>query len=165
MIVYGHLDLTGKKYHRLTNRIVPGFITWRKKMKAAVLNILARIAPFGLLKFFLPKQFILYGHLITDKKHLVQETYRYPSFREFDELLMLLRKAGYEFVEMTDFLKRDGRKKILFTLDDGFKIIAEEHARMKDRNVPYVLFVTTKPLEYPRIYIPLFNKKIHCRNV
>jgi peptidoglycan/xylan/chitin deacetylase (PgdA/CDA1 family) len=128
-------------------------------MKNQVLDFLSRMLPFAWLQPFLPKKFILYGHIISDNEHFVRKTYHYPDFREFDSLAGLLRKAGYEFADFETYLKNDNKKKVLLSIDDGFKVVKDEmHQKLKVRGIPYVLFITTKPLDQPDYIFPSLLK-------
>lgn len=129
-------------------------------MKSKILNVLAKFIPFHRLKFLLPQKFILYTHVISDKEHFVKNVYRYPSFKEFDELISLFKNEGYEFVDLERYLASDEKKKILLTIDDGFKIVKDEmHEKLKERKLPYVLFITSKPLIEPGFIFPSLIKK------
>jgi len=137
------------------------------KMKEKFLNRLVKLIPFNWIKFLLPNKFILYGHVISDNEHFVKRIYNYPSFNEFDELSTVLMNLGYAFVDLQEYLKEDSKKKILLTIDDGFKIVKDEmHIKLKERRIPYVLFINTLPLDEPGfIFSSLINKSgLHVKN-
>lgn len=115
---------------------------------------LASALPFALSEKLLPRQFIVYGHLVTGPGHFVSAFYRYPSLGEFDEFIRRFRNAGYEFVSLAQYLHDDNKKKILVTFDDGFKSIYHDlHPYLQREQIPYVLFVLTDPLTDPGFYI------------
>jgi peptidoglycan/xylan/chitin deacetylase (PgdA/CDA1 family) len=121
---------------------------------AKLINFLSSILPFWVLRIFLPERFGIYGHLISDRPHLVSNYYKYPSIQELDDFITWIESMGYNFVTFDQYIKDDGNKKVLLTFDDGFKIIYDElHSHLTRRKIPYVLFVLTDPLSNPDFYI------------
>ncbi|MBL0742218.1 polysaccharide deacetylase family protein [Chryseolinea lacunae] len=108
----------------------------------------------------LPEKFIVYGHLVGEPNHIVADYYRYPTVDEFDDFIRWVRRHGYAFVGLHDFLKEDGRKKILLTFDDGFRVVHSVlQPYMQANKLPYVLFVLTDPLDNPDFYISTIRPK------
>jgi peptidoglycan/xylan/chitin deacetylase (PgdA/CDA1 family) len=125
-----------------------------RSFKTALVNYLTDIIPFCLLKVKLPKQFIVYGHLVSSRKHIVSRYYQYPSIEEFREFINWFLALGYEFVSLPDFLRNDNEKKILISFDDGFRAVYTDlHPYMKSHNIPYALFILTEPLSDKHFYI------------
>jgi hypothetical protein len=119
-----------------------------------LINFLSGIMPFWLLKIFLPDKFILYGHLVSNGNHFVSKYYKYPSQRELSEFIDWVTGLGYSFVDLDDYMKIDDRKKILLTFDDGFKVIIDElHPYLRNRKIPYVIFVLTDPFTNKEFFI------------
>src|SRR5690349_19933532 len=125
------------------------------KFKSALINSLASVLPFFVLKKALPDRFILYGHVVSDKDHPVSRYYQYPSLREFDKLINDLKRSGFDFVSLSDFVKDDmKKKKIPVTFDDGFKSIHDDlHPFMRERNLPYAIFILSDPFSNPGFFI------------
>ncbi len=80
---------------------------------------------------------------------------KYPStnirMHIFDEQMQMIRKLGYEFYNPKNFEKEFGNvkdnKKILITIDDGFKSFYEQAwPYLKKNNIPFILFVSTEPV-------------------
>ena len=80
---------------------------------------------------------------------------KYPSTNIrmdiFDKQMQAIKKLGYEFYNPESFLKEfekpKNRKKILITIDDGFKSFYNEAwPYLKKNNIPFILFVSTEPV-------------------
>ncbi len=80
---------------------------------------------------------------------------KYPSTNikmdMFDKQMKIIKNQGYEFYDPDDFLnelnkvKKD--KKILITIDDGFKSFYKEAwPYLKKNKIPFILFVSTEPV-------------------
>lgn len=80
---------------------------------------------------------------------------KYPStnikMNIFDEHMKMIKELNYNFYDPKlfeqefDIKKKD--KKILITIDDGFKSFYEEAwPYLKDNNIPFILFVSTEPV-------------------
>jgi peptidoglycan/xylan/chitin deacetylase (PgdA/CDA1 family) len=91
---------------------------------------------------FLPDQFVLYGHIISDQVLPLSSKYRYPTFKEFEEFIDWAHRHQYQFVSYNQFLSSQSRKQILLTFDDGIKnIITELHPFMMKHSIPYMVFI------------------------
>ena len=131
-----------------------------KSPRQKVFDFLTTMLPFGLLRTGLPKQFIVYGHLVGPPDHPVADYYRYPTLEEFDRFIIQFTRQGYSFVSLEDFLKSDQKKKILLTFDDGFKMVRDVlHPYLMTKCIPYVLFVLTDPLDNPGFHISTVKPK------
>jgi hypothetical protein len=116
-------------------------------------KLFARI-PLFLLPFLLPHKFVLYGHLIGDFNHPIRARFRYPTYGEFDLFISFLHKHNYSFVPFNEYFKNDNRKKVLLTLDDGYKEIFDcIQPFLKLRKIPYSIFIMTEPFENPYFLI------------
>jgi peptidoglycan/xylan/chitin deacetylase (PgdA/CDA1 family) len=83
------------------------------------------------------------------------EENKYPStnikIADFIEHLNLIKKKQFNFVDPNDFenslLNKKSEKKILLTIDDGFKSFYE-HAWpiLKKKEIPFILFVNTREI-------------------
>ncbi len=80
---------------------------------------------------------------------------KYPStnirMNVFDEQMQTIINLGYEFYSPKLFEKEfneiKDKKKILITIDDGFKSFYEEAwPYLKKNNIPFILFVSTEPV-------------------
>ena len=80
---------------------------------------------------------------------------KYPStnikMNIFDKQMNLIKSLGYEFYYPKDFLnefkKPKEKKKILITIDDGFKSFYDEAwPYLKKNKIPFILFVSTEPV-------------------
>ena len=80
---------------------------------------------------------------------------KYPSTNikmdVFDEQMKIIKNKGYEFYDPKNFLiefnkvKKD--KKILITIDDGFKSFYNEAwPYLKKNKIPFILFISTEPV-------------------
>ena len=63
----------------------------------------------------------------------------------------VIKKMGYEFYDpkffIEEFQKPKKKKKILITIDDGFKSFYNEAwPYLKENNIPFILFVSTEPV-------------------
>ncbi len=125
-----------------------------QKIKHLIVDFLSNHIPLSALKNVLPEKFILYGHLVTNKKHYVSKYYQYPTRNEFDKLIHKFLKFGYRFVSLSEYLVEDNQKKIHLTFDDGFKSIHDDlHPYMQVNNIPYTIFILTDPLWNADFYI------------
>ena len=80
---------------------------------------------------------------------------KYPStnirMNVFDEQMQIIKNLQYEFYNPKLFEKEfnqvKSKKKILITIDDGFKSFYEEAwPYLKENNIPFILFVSTEPV-------------------
>ena len=80
---------------------------------------------------------------------------KYPStnirMNVFDQQMKLIKSEGYKFYDPKDFEKEfdkvKNEKKILITIDDGFKSFYDEAwPYLKSNNIPFILFVSTEPV-------------------
>jgi len=80
---------------------------------------------------------------------------KYPStnirMEIFNEQMKMIKDLGYEFYHPKlfekEFDKKKNQKKILVTIDDGFKSFYEEAwPYLKSNNIPFILFVSTEPV-------------------
>ena len=80
---------------------------------------------------------------------------KYPSTNirmdVFDKQMKLIKELGYEFYDpglfINDFNKPKSEKKILITIDDGFKSFYNEAwPYLKKNKIPFILFVSTEPV-------------------
>ena len=80
---------------------------------------------------------------------------KYPSTNIrmdiFDEQMKIIKNQGYEFYNPNNFLNEFDKvkksKKILITIDDGFKSFYNEAwPYLKKNKIPFILFVSTEPV-------------------
>ena len=80
---------------------------------------------------------------------------KYPStnirMEIFDKQMKIIKDLGYEFYDpklfLEEFDKPKNQKKILITIDDGFKSFYNEAwPYLKDNKIPFILFVSTEPV-------------------
>ena len=80
---------------------------------------------------------------------------KYPSTNirmdMFDEQMKIIKNQGYEFYDPSNFLNEFDKvkksKKILITIDDGFKSFYNEAwPYLKKNKIPFILFVSTEPV-------------------
>ena len=80
---------------------------------------------------------------------------KYPSTNirmdVFDAQMKIIKKLGYEFYDPSLFLEEfestKNEKKILITIDDGFKSFYNEAwPYLKKNNIPFLLFISTQPV-------------------
>ena len=80
---------------------------------------------------------------------------KYPStnirMEMFDEQIKTIKKMGYNFYDpnlfLSEFNKPKKEKKILITIDDGFKSFYKEAwPYLKANKIPFILFVSTEPV-------------------
>ena len=80
---------------------------------------------------------------------------KYPSTNirmdMFDEQMKIIKNQGYEFYDPNNFLNEFNKvkknKKILITIDDGFKSFYNEAwPYLKKNKIPFILFVSTEPV-------------------
>ena len=80
---------------------------------------------------------------------------KYPStnirMEIFKEQMRLIKDLGYEFYNpqffIDEFKKPKKEKKILITIDDGFKSFYDEAwPYLKENKIPFILFVSTEPV-------------------
>ena len=79
----------------------------------------------------------------------------YPStnirMKVFDEQMQMIRDLGYDFYDPKLFEKEfdevKDKKKILVSIDDGFKSFYDEAwPYLRKNNIPFILFVSTQPV-------------------
>ena len=80
---------------------------------------------------------------------------KYPStnikMEIFVQQINLIKNLGYEFYEpdlfLNEFNEPKDKKKVLITIDDGFKSFYN-HAwpYLKKNNIPFILFISTEPV-------------------
>ena len=97
-------------------------------------------------------------NIIDDKGIIVLmyhrfEENRYPStnikIADFIKHLNLIKKKQFEFINPTDFedglLNRRKKKKILLTIDDGFRSFYDQAwPILKKEKIPFILFINTR---------------------
>ena len=80
---------------------------------------------------------------------------KYPSTNIkmdiFDEQMQMIKNLGYDFYDAKLFEKEfdqvKDEKKILVSIDDGFKSFYEEAwPYLKKNNIPFILFISTQPV-------------------
>ena len=80
---------------------------------------------------------------------------KYPStnirMNIFDEQMQMIKNLGYDFYDPKLFEKEfdevKEKKKILVSIDDGFKSFYEEAwPYLRKNNIPFILFVSTQPV-------------------
>ncbi len=80
---------------------------------------------------------------------------KYPSTNVrmdvFIKQMNIIKNSGYDFYNPSMFLKEfdqpKDKKKILITIDDGFKSFYNEAwPYLKENNIPFILFVSTEPV-------------------
>ncbi len=80
---------------------------------------------------------------------------KYPSTNIrmdiFDKQMLIIKELNYEFYNpklmINEFSKPKKEKKILITIDDGFKSFYKEAwPYLKKNNIPFILFVSTEPV-------------------
>ena len=80
---------------------------------------------------------------------------KYPStnikMEVFTEQMKIIRDNGYDFYDpklfIDEFDKPKNEKKILITIDDGFKSFYKEAwPYLKENKIPFILFVSTEPV-------------------
>ena len=80
---------------------------------------------------------------------------KYPSTNIkmdiFDQQMKIIKELGYEFYDpklfVNEFEKPKIKKKILITIDDGFKSFYNEAwPYLKENNIPFILFISTEPV-------------------
>ena len=80
---------------------------------------------------------------------------KYPStnirMEVFHEQMQIIKNSNYEFYDpeifITEFDKRKDNKKILITIDDGFKSFYNEAwPYLKKNQIPFILFISTEPV-------------------
>ncbi len=121
-----------------------------KLIAGKAVSFLVSIIPVRFAIRLLPRKICFFGHIISDDDLPAGKRFRYPSFRELDEFIDLMRASGYDFVSYRDYLKRDDRKKILLTFDDGLKeIYTRLHPYMMKKRIPYMIFVLTASFRDP----------------
>ncbi len=80
---------------------------------------------------------------------------KYPSTNirmdVFDKQMNIIKELGYEFYDpnlfLNEFKKSKKEKKILISIDDGFKSFYD-HAwpYLKEKQIPFILFISTEPV-------------------
>tara|TARA_A100001234_G_scaffold219076_1_gene229194 strand:- start:1140 stop:2177 length:1038 start_codon:yes stop_codon:yes gene_type:complete len=100
------------------------------------------------------KQFSQDEGVLSIMYHRFNEN-KYPStnirIEIFLEHLKLIKDLDYNFIHANDFKKNfgiaKGRKKILLTIDDGFKSFYDSAwPYLKKEKIPFILFVSTEPV-------------------
>jgi len=80
---------------------------------------------------------------------------KYPStnirMEIFDKQMNIIKNHGYDFYDpeifLNEFNKPKNKKKILITIDDGFKSFYNEAwPYLKKNKIPFILFVSTEPV-------------------
>ena len=80
---------------------------------------------------------------------------KYPStnirMEVFIEQMNIIKNLGYDFYDpklfLNEFNKSKNKKKILLTIDDGFKSFYNEAwPYLKKNKIPFILFVSTEPV-------------------
>ena len=85
---------------------------------------------------------------------------KYPSTNirmdMFDEQMKIIKNQGYEFYDPNNFLNEFNKvkksKKILITIDDGFKSFYNEAwPYLKKNKIPFILFIS---VSYTHLTLP-----------
>ena len=80
---------------------------------------------------------------------------KYPStniqMKVFNQQMLMIKDLGYSFYKAKNFLdefsKPKNEKKILITIDDGYKsFYTEAWPYLKKNKIPFILFVSTEPI-------------------
>ena len=80
---------------------------------------------------------------------------KYPStnirMEVFHKQMQIIKNSNYEFYDpkifITEFDKRKDNKKVLITIDDGFKSFYNEAwPYLKKNQIPFILFISTEPV-------------------
>ena len=80
---------------------------------------------------------------------------KYPStnirMNIFDKQMQMIKNSGYEFYDAKLFEKEfdeiKNKKKILISIDDGFKSFYDEAwPYLKKNNIPFIIFISTQPV-------------------
>ena len=80
---------------------------------------------------------------------------KYPStnikMKVFNDQMTIIKDHGYEFYKpelfVNEFNKPKDKKKILITIDDGFKSFYNEAwPYLKENKIPFILFISTEPV-------------------
>lgn len=122
--------------------------------RVRLLNVLSRL-PAGIIKWFWPSRFVLYGHLISDHGDcLAAQRYRYPTFAEFEIFRSLAERLDYRFVTLEQYFSGKWPRMILLTFDDGFSEVVEFQRRTA---LPFALFVVTNTLDDPEFGLGVFR--------
>ena len=130
-------------------------IGW-KMIRSHLLNFLIRL-PIGLVAWLWPPRFVLYGHLVSDRKDCIAaQRYRYPTFAEFAHFREIAERLNYRFVTIDEYFSDAWPRMILLTFDDGFVEVAEFHRRTM---LPFVLFVVTNALDDPKFGLGVFRSQ------
>jgi peptidoglycan/xylan/chitin deacetylase (PgdA/CDA1 family) len=146
-------------------RLVCNFL---KKNLLLILNAIESSLPVQLIikksliiilfSLFLPSQLLTTNNSIEDKGIIVLmyhrfEENKYPStnikIKNFIEHLDLIKKNQFKFINPNNFekvlLNQKDEKKILLTIDDGFKSFYDNAwPILKGEAIPFILFVNTK---------------------
>ena len=132
-------------------------------MRSRVKNFAIRVFPRFLLRFVLPRQFSLYGHYISNTKNpVVLARYQYPGFSELEAVILWARRSGYRFVSLQEYCSCENKteKMILLSFDDGFKnVIDEIHPFLKKHEVPYAIFILSRPLRDENFQMSIFTSE------
>ena len=69
----------------------------------------------------------------------------------FHQQMLMIKNLDYKFYNpklfVSEFHKPKKEKKILITIDDGFKsFYSEAWPYLKKNNIPFILFVSTEPI-------------------
>jgi len=100
------------------------------------------------------KSFSNDGGILSLMYHRFNEN-KYPStnirMNVFDEQMQIIKDLKYEFYNPKffekDFSKIKNKKKILITIDDGFRSFYDEAwPYLKKNKIPFILFVSTEPV-------------------
>ncbi|MDD5679792.1 MAG: polysaccharide deacetylase family protein [Candidatus Omnitrophica bacterium] len=121
-----------------------------KLIISKILSFLVSIIPLRLAIMMLPRKLCFFGHVISDDKLPTRKLFRYPSFKELEKFINLMQASGYDFVSYRNYIKKDNKKKVLLTFDDGLKeIYTQLHPYMLRRRIPYMVFILTETFKKP----------------
>ncbi len=124
--------------------------------RVPLLNALGGLPPFAL-KWLWPARFVLYGHLVSDRKDcMAAQRYRYPNFAEFERFRALAEQLEYRFVTLEEYTSGAFPRMILMTFDDGFFEVKEFHRRTE---LPLVLFVVSAALDNEAFGLGVFQPR------
>ena len=80
---------------------------------------------------------------------------KYPStnirMNIFDKQMQMIKNSGYEFYDAKlfekEFYEIKNKKKILISIDDGFKSFYDEAwPYLRKNNIPFIIFISTQPV-------------------
>ena len=129
-----------------------------------ILSLVASIISFIILQLFFSvnsnsetsnsKYFSNDNGILSVMYHRFNEN-KYPStnvrMEMFEKQLQIIKELNYDFYDprklISEFEKPKERKKILITIDDGFKSFYDEAwPYLRKNRIPFILFISTEPV-------------------